>query len=43
MFRGRPTHGASARDMTALEGDLLADDEEENATRDGECGCYRLL
>ncbi|KAH9022221.1 hypothetical protein EDB85DRAFT_2151902 [Lactarius pseudohatsudake] len=34
MFRGCPTHGASARDLTALEEDLLADDEQENATPD---------
>ena len=43
MFRGHPTHGANARDPTALEEDLLADDEEENATPDGERRCYRLL
>jgi hypothetical protein len=30
MFRGRPTHSASACDLTALEEDLLADNEEEN-------------
>ncbi|KAH8977011.1 hypothetical protein EDB83DRAFT_2327849 [Lactarius deliciosus] len=33
-IQGRPTHGARVRDLTALEEDLLADDEEENTTPD---------